>query len=434
MLLEVERYDRQMVAEMDLEKISIEEITSSLNGYLRKYDSALTNKSQQKYFRTFVKGLLSDLDRKTIEPIALTFLEECEVRGFQHFFKRTPLKTGEIQRQYQQNLGEAISEVGGMLCVDGSDFPKKGKNSVGVYRQHCGRMGKVENCQAGVFTSYVSIKGYGLVEGQLYLPKIWFSEDYAQRYEKSQVPMDVTFKTKNKIASEMIKSAYNSGLLEIEWLGCDAAFGCDHQFLASLPEGIKYFASVRETELVFRSMPDMVVPTNMGNGRRYKYPKPSISPIKVKDILLDPEISWENSFLTQGTKGPVYASTKCVRCISCSAQNEHGNYPIPGSEIWVYIRKYEDGTIKYFISNAPLDTPREVLNRIATMRWSIEQCFNECKSYLGMTHYETRTYQSWHRHMLMVMIAHLFTIVLRQQLKKTLFFHADDKISFDIRP
>lgn len=323
-------------------------------------------------------------------------------------------------------FGSGISAPGGMICVDGSDFVKKGKDSVGVYRQHCGRLGKTENCQAGVFTGYTSEKGYGLVDSRLYLPEIWFSEEYRNRFQKSQIPNEITFKTKNENALEMVRSVCERGALEIEWVGCDSAFGCDHKFLAGLPSGLKYFAATKENELVFLSRPDMAVPeTPVGkNGRRFKHPRPSFPPVKVKEIAEDSNIPWQTACLGQGTKGPVYADTKCLRCVSCVTLTDHGNYVTPETELWLYIRRYVDGSIKYFISNAPEETPRDTLDRLATMRWSIEQCFAECKGYLGMTHYETRTYQGWHRHMFMVMVAHLFTIMLRQAFKKTPFFYA----------
>jgi len=124
------------------------------------------------------------------------------------------------------------------------------------------------------------------------------------------------------------------------------------------------------------------------------------------------QVKWTKRTLAEGTKGPIYADVKCVRCVSCISSTKYGNYSTPGEEIWLYIRRYEDGTVKYFVSNASASTDQTTLDRLSTMRWSIEQCFQECKSYLGMTHYETRTYPAWHRHMLMVMIAHLFTLKL----------------------
>ena len=124
-----------------------------------------------------------------------------------------------------------------------------------------------------------------------------------------------------------------------------------------------------------------------------------------------------------GTKGPVRALVKCIRCVSCGS-SVNGSSLEPLEDVWLYIRKYEDGTVKYFLCNAPETTPLSTLDRLSTMRWSIEQCFQECKSYLGMTHYETRTWPGWHRHMLLVMVAHLFTTVLRLLLQKTLFDYA----------
>ena len=108
---------------------------------------------------------------------------------------------------------------------------------------------------------------------------------------------------------------------------------------------------------------------------------------------------------------------KCVRCISCGSCVK-GSCLEPLEDVWLYIRKYEDGTVKYFLCNEPDETPLPTLDRLAAMRWSIEQCFQECKSYLGMTHYETRTWSGWHRHMLLVMVAHLFVCVLRHLLQK----------------
>jgi SRSO17 transposase len=135
----------------------------------------------------------------------------------------------------------------------------------------------------------------------------------------------------------------------------------------------------------------------------------------VKEIANDASISWIRRTIAEGAKGPVIAEIKCLRCISCRTEN---TFLMPKLEIWLYIRKYDNGVIKYFISNMPNGTEISELDRLATARWSIEQCFQECKSHLGMTHYETRSYPAWHRHMLLVMIAQLFVTNLRHYFKK----------------
>ncbi len=400
-------YDQDMIETMELESIRPEVITSELEKYLEKYKTSFANSSQVKYFETFEKGLLSEMDRKTIEPIALAFLDETEVRGFQQFFSRANFSDEGLLERYQTLLAETLGEAGGFLSVDGSDFPKKGTHSVGVARQYCGRLGKTENCQAGVFVGYATSKGYGLVNRALYMPEEWFSDEKAKMRKKCKVPETLTFQTKNEIAQEMIHQVVESGKFPVKWIGCDAAFGSDHSFLRGLPEGVCYFAAVKENELVFTERPDMVLP----KGRNAKHPRPSIPPESVKSIAADDSIPWDKCVLAQGTKGPIQAQIKCVRCVACDAN-------APADDVWLYIRKYADGTIKYFLCNGPVDLKRSVLDKLATMRWSIEQCFQECKSFLGMTHYETRTYGGWLRHMQMVMIAHLFTTVLRLLLQK----------------
>jgi SRSO17 transposase len=409
-----------------MQKISSERITNLLNDYLEGYNDCFVRSQQIKYFTSFAKGLLSNLDRKSIEPIALSFLGEAAVRGMQDFFTRSKGWDESLSTHYKKQLAETLNSPQGFLSVDESDFVKKGKDSAGVTRQYCGRFGKTENCQAGVFLSYATDKGVGLIDSRLYLPKVWFNDEYKEKRENCQIPEGMRFKTKNEMAKEMISAVLDNQMFEVECIGCDAAFGSDHTFLDSLPESMHYFASVRENENIFRSMPQVIVPENLGNGGRFKHPRSLEKPVHIKTILDYDSIPWVRRIIAEGAKGPIIAEVKVLRCVSSRKPNR---LYIPKSEIWVYIRKHEDGTIKYFISNMPDNTDISELDRLATARWSIEQCFQECKSYLGMTHYETRSYNAWHRHMLLVMIAHLFVTNLRLFFKKTCCcYDADDAL------
>jgi len=400
----------------ELKKISTSEITMQLENYLAGYNDSFVRSQQIKYFESFVKGLISNLDRKSIEPIALSFLGEKEVRGMQQFFTRSRGWDEALLNNYKTQLSTQISSTKGFLSVDESDFVKKGNDSAGVMRQYCGRLGKTENCQAGVFFSYASEKGIGIVDSKLYLPKRWFDDDYAQKRIDCQIPEEVAFKTKNEIAKEMLKNILDSQLLEIECIGCDASFGSDHTFLDSLPKSLNYFAAVRENENIFREMPSITVPENSkARGGKFKHPRAAENPVAIKTIIDDGTIPWVKRVIADGAKGSITAEIKCLRCVSSRKENR---LFLPKAEVWVYIRRHEDGKIKYFVSNMPDDVSLDELDRLATARWSIEQCFQECKSYLGMTHYEARSFQAWHRHMLFVVIAHLFITVLRQFLKK----------------
>ena len=321
---------------------------------------------------------------------------------------------------YQQQLSEAIAAPDAMINTDETDFVKKGHDSVGVARQYCGRLGKTENCQAGVFVGYASDKGYGLVDYQLYMPEIWFNEDHEQLRRECEVPEDLKFETKVTLAQKLIAKVVASDLFPATWIGCDSFFGRNKEFLASLPEGRYYFADIPENTHVWLEMPEVGVPEFSGRGRKPTKPKALSRPIRVSDIAKDKRYPWQQVILSEGAKGPIIADVKCLRVIE-AIENEPG-IPLPYQEIWLYIRRYADGKIKYAFSNAPADSSHDILHKAATMRWPIEQCFEECKSYLGMGHYETRSWRAWHRHMLFVLIAHLFVTKMRLDLKKNSCF------------
>jgi len=129
----------------------------------------------------------------------------------------------------------------------------------------------------------------------------------------------------------------------------------------------------------------------------------------VKEIAEDDSISWNDVVLGIGAKGPIITKDKCIPVVEV---RDGG----PGKDIWLYIRKLEDGSLKYTLCNESMDATIADIRKPALMRWAIEQCFNECKQHLGMDHYEVRTWQGWHRHILLTLISHLFVVKMRKQL------------------
>lgn len=416
-------YDPETLEQWCSDKTNFQLFDSALQDYLQIFSDQFHAKSQKKYFSTLIKGFFSPLDRKSLEPIALQFLGEDSVRSLQQFYSRSPLPDQQLMDTYQQRLSSMLDTPNGMLSVDECGFPKKGTHSVGVKRQYCGCLGKTENCQVGVFLAYAGDNGYGLVDRELYIPQEWFGPSYDGLRKECRLPPEKTFATKNQIALDMLNRALDSGLFHAQWIGCDAAYGNDHAFLDGLhlPEQVWYFAATNCKELVFLEQPQECIPPGSG-GRRRKHPPLSPSPVRVESIAQDPEIPWEWVTLAEGSKGPIQAQKKQIRCVSCRADRNR-NYVEPGPEIWLYLRKYEDGRIKYFVSNAPGEIEPEELDRAATLRWPIEQSFEECKSYLGMGHYECRSYTGWKRHMQFVMIAHLFTTQIKALVKKRGLFN-----------
>jgi SRSO17 transposase len=381
------------------------ELGQMLNDFLDPFRDCYVRSDQREDGEVFVKGLLSDLDRKSIEPIALRY--EKNPRAMQVFMHDACFDDARMVKIYKNELSSRVNEPDGMLSVDSTELVKKGKHSVGVARQHCGRLGKTENCQSGVFIGYASEKGYGLVSYELFMPEKWFTDEYKPLREKCHVPEHVTFKTKPEMAAEMLKEAIESGLCQAKWIGCDSLFGTSKTFLDSLPKECYYFADIHSPTLVWREMPDVAVP----EGKRTTKLKASFPPTSVSQIATDDSIPWERVILAEGSQGPTIADVKVLRVIECRDK-------LPGKEVWLYIRRFMNGELKFSLSNAPADIQKAELHRAATLRWPIEQCFEECKSFLGLGHCEARSWNAWHLYILFILIAHLFILEVRQRFKK----------------
>lgn len=233
-----------LLAKIGLTIQAVEQLGALLDEYLAYFQECYQRSEQRQHGETFVKGLLSDLDRKSIEPIALRYQGIELVRPMQFFFQRSPWDDQKMLHLYQKRLASLVNDPNGMITADGSDFPKKGCHSVGVSRQHCGVLGKTDNCQAGVFIGYSGSKGYGLVDRRLYLPQKWFTEEYLDLCTCCGVPKEVTFATMPQLAAQMINQVLASGDFRARWIGCDSAFGSDPEFRAALPRKYWFFADI----------------------------------------------------------------------------------------------------------------------------------------------------------------------------------------------
>ena len=411
MMLQAMDWNPNILEEAGVTEENVAGLGDLLGNYLERYSDCFARSEQRAHAACYAKGLLSDLERKSIEPIAMRYASPGEVRRMQYFTQGGIWDDEGMLASYQAHFSSIVSDHEGMITVDGCDFPKKGTESVGVSRQYCGAVGKTENCQAGVFLGYSGAKGYGLIDKRLYMPEKWFGDSYAERREKCGVPKDLVFQTKPQMASEMIKKAVGSGLFPARWVGCDAAFGRSKAFLDAIPKSLNYFADVPSDMQVYTDMPDIWMPPYSGKGRRDLRLISSFSPVTVSAIADNPTIPWESVILGEGAKGPIKADEKCVRVVDCRNN-------LPGEWLWLYIRRLSDNTFKFSLCNASHETPIETLRRLAVMRWPIEQCFEECKTNLGMDHYEGRSWNLWHRHMVFVFVVHLFLLELRLRFQK----------------
>ena len=376
--------------------------------HVEKYMGYLGNKQNRAHFIAMEKGFLSDLDRKSIEPIAIAYEGSEHVRNLTNFMGTSKWDNDGMHGEYRSDISSQLACEGGMITVDDTGFPKKGRNSVGVARQYCGRLGKVDNCQVGVMVGYISAQGYGLIDYGLYMPEKWFDDAHAGLRKKCGVPADLKFRTKNEIASEMILASAGSGLFPAKYVGADSSYGSDGDFLDALPDGTIYFADVKKDQMVFVGRPKMVVPPYSGKGKKPWKEVPEFPPRTVTDIAEDTGLQWNDVVLDIGAKGPIITTDKYIRV----TEVRDGK---PGKDVWLYVRKLSDGKVKFALCNELADASGEDLRRPALMRWSIEQCFAECKEHLGMDHYESRSWAGWRRHMLLCLIAHLFVIKIRME-------------------
>jgi len=415
MLLKQSQWHPELTPKMQLTEQDVNAMADELIGFHEQFHSCYGRLEHQRLGLAYFSGLLSNVKAKSIEPIALEFLDKQSVRSLQMFMKNGCWDHDGMQSTHQSLLSELLSDPEGMINTDSSEFAKKGKESVGVARQYCGSLGKTENCQSGVFVGYSSEKGYGLLASRLYMPKIWFSEEYEKRRKDNLVPEELTFKTKNQIALDLITQVAQTNLFSAKWIGCDAAFGSDQKFLDALPKHMYYFADIKSTTKVFLKKPKTYVPAYKGKGRHPKKIRllpDQPQPQTVADLANSKRLNWRNVVLAEGSKGPIVAKATCMR-VYVSKDNLPADKPV-----WLFIRRKSDGQIKFSISNAPECTSFAELCRASIMRWPIEQCFKEGKDQIGMDHYEHRSWPAWHRHMIYVSLALNFFMRLRIKFKK----------------
>jgi SRSO17 transposase len=339
-----------------------------------------------------------------------------KIRAMQHFMHEGAWDDKAVLSQHKVEVNKDLGEADGVLIIDGSDFPKQGNDSVGVKRQYCGELGKVANCQAGVFLAYASHQGYTLLDRRLYLPKEWLEDEaYQERREACGVPEGFGFKSKNELTLEMVKQVHEAGSLSYQWLTCDESFGRDGAFLDAVSAYATYLAEVPCDTRVWLSRPKTELPEWTGKGR-----KPSRKRLKADSAKAQrvdelahalPETVWHHLSIKEGSKGPMLADFACLKVVSV-----RNGLPGP-DQLLILKRDVFSGDIKYYLSNAAKDTPLEEFARVSSLRWSIESCFEEGKQELGMGDYQRRSWTGWHHHMTLVILAHFFLVRLKLRMK-----------------
>jgi SRSO17 transposase len=354
----------------------------------------------------YVEGLLSDLKSKDAESIA--YLHDRERQGLQKFIGQAdwdhrPLIT-ELARQVGQGLGQADA----VLVFDPSAFPKCGTKSVGVARQWCGRLGKVENCQVGVYLGYVSRTGHALVDFRLYLGKDWTG--CRRRMNEAGVPRGVRFATRHELALAMLDEHGNS--LPHGWVAGDDEMGRSSWFRQELRvRGERYLLAVPSNTLVRDLIPPD--PPYSGHGRHPRTPFARAD----RWCAALPESAWRTVEVRDGEKGPlvVQAAWTLVQ-----AKTE-GRASAVAETLVVFRERQGDGSWKhdYLLSNSVARTPLGEFARVFKAQHRIEGCLKRAKGEAGLADYQVRTWEGWHHHQALALLATWFLTVETRRGKKT---------------
>lgn len=361
--------------------------------YLRIFEDCVAYRPTAEHLHSYCRGLVSDLGRKSIEPIALAC--GTAVRTLQEFLRDHVWDQFRMRDLLQQRLARlpalnAADDLGTIGVIDETSVAKKGTKTPGVHRQYCGSRGKLENCIVTVHLGIVRGLFKTLIDAALFLPKVW-SED-RERCREAKIPDDVVYRPKWRIALEQVACAIANGL-KLDWLTFDEYYGGKPGFLEELDarSGTSYIGEIPRNFRCLTKRPRGKKPTKGWKGKRadnlaryssawYQQNWQSVS---LSRLTLDNQ-EWEVR------AGQVYLLRRGE---------------LSDRTYWLIVaRNLTTGEVKYFISNAPADTPLEKLLRVAFTRWNVEHAFRVAKSEIGFGHFEGRSYVALMRHMILGLI------------------------------
>jgi SRSO17 transposase len=380
-------------------------VLARLERFLDPFVELLQRSEQGGHARTYAAGLLSDLKYKNVESIA--YLHDQEREPLQQFIGQSPWDHRPWLAELARQVGQELGEADGVLVLDPSAFPKKGPGSVGVQRQWCGRLGKIDNCQVGVYLAYVGGGEHALVDVRLYLPKEWAGD--RKRRQKAGVPPEVRFRTRHELALQMLDE--RGPELPHAWVSGDDEMGRCSWFRGQLrSRGECYLLAVPSNT----SVRDLFAadPPYSGHGRRPRRPFTRVD----RWCAGVAEGAWRTIEVRAGEKGPVQ-----VQAVWTLVQARTEGRASDVAEVLVVFRERQgDGAWKhdYLLSNASLTTPLAEYARVFKAEHRVEECLQRAKGEAGLADYEVRTWRGWHHHQALALVATWFLTTEARRGKK----------------
>ena len=359
-----------------MDAASFERVYDSFQKFHVFFASSFGRKQWREHSRNYLRALLVQAgERRNAENLSESV--GISARAMQRFLTEARWSDDSVIGRLQEYLAPRLGHPDAVWVFDGSDFPKQGRKSAGVARQYCGRLGKVANCQAGMFLAYVSPLGRALVDKRLYLPESWTSDP--ERCAAAGVPEERrSYRSKTELALEM-----------------------------------RYVLDVPGSTPVWPLEPAWTSPEYQGSGRPRK-PRLQEGQRRSMEQRRDelPDEAWREITVAQGSQGP--------RSYMFSAQRVRATRKgKPGEELWAVCRRHLDAALdgsepRYYLSNAPEDTPLETLAYVGGSRWRIETEFETEKGDVGLDEYETRSWAGWQHHIAMCLLGGAFLLGLQQ--------------------
>ncbi len=396
-----------VLKECELGPQVFEGVAPRLEQFMEPFVDSLARKEQVGHALTFVRGLLSDLDHRNVESIAYRFGQER--MPLQWFVGVSQWDDQPLREELSRQIGRDLGDPEGVLVFDPSAFPKSGRESVGVARQWCGRLGKVENCQVAVYLGYVSRHGHTLVDTRLYLPKEW-TKDKA-RMKKAGVPQGTKYRTRHELALQML--AQHGATLPHCWITGDDEMGRPYWFRRDLQQlGEQYLLAVPSNMLI-RDL-EVEPPTGKGKGRPPNRPWTRVD----KWLAAQPDTAWTKLDVRDGAKGPLVIEILKRRVAARTDKQQQAPDEVL---VAIHYRDRDDQRVvktDYYFSNASAETPLPEFARAAKAEHRVEECIQQCKSEAGLGDYEVRNWVGWHHHQTLSLIATWFLVCETRRGKK----------------
>jgi SRSO17 transposase len=368
----------------------------------------------------YLRGLLEQGPRKSLEPLVERLGEEADYHSMQQFLTDSPWDPGLVVKAVAERVAPQIDVEAWVL--DDTGFPKDGKGSPGVKRQYSGTLGKTGNCQIGVSLHAVGVRGTVPLGWALYLPEDWCADP--ERRAKAKIPDEVGFKTKPELGVGLASTAAAWKVQKAPVLG-DCAYGNNTELRDQLHDGgLEYVLSVSPETTVFAPETGFAVPSNEGKeGGRYVQPRPDADAEPIGALIARlTEKQLKTLTFRDGPNGrPVKSRFMFVRVRTAhywraSVGRWAKAHQSPPREEWLIAEwpKGAQAPSDYWLANLPANAKPGKLARLARLRWKIELDYKQLKGELGLDHYEGRSWLGWYHHTALVTAAHGFLTLERQ--------------------